>query len=144
MVLLLAGGGYTRRQGLRRIKERLQNVPGTSAVRYEPSSVRPRTVVAEVAIEILLGRAFPREQARIEITWRPREEVDVQRVHWIDDEVSLGWHKDDDHPGFGTTHFQIDTGDELRHEEGRIEAEAPLAFLERCLERLPGRLEETT
>ena len=39
MVLFLAGGsGYTRRQGLRRVKERFENLPGASNVRYEPSA----------------------------------------------------------------------------------------------------------
>jgi len=37
MVLFLAGGsGYTRRQGLRRVKERLENVPRASNVQHEP------------------------------------------------------------------------------------------------------------
>ena len=81
MVVLLAGGsGFTRRQGLRRIKERLENVPGTSHVRYEPSSIRPRSVVADVDVEMFLGRAFPRSEGRIEVLWRPRKGPDVQRV----------------------------------------------------------------
>ena len=51
MVLLLAGGrGFPRREGLRRIKERLENAPGLSGVRYEPSRIRPRTVVADVDV----------------------------------------------------------------------------------------------
>jgi hypothetical protein len=64
-------------------------------------------------------------------------------VQWIDDAVSLGWHKDDDHPDLGTTHFQFESGTETHHEEGRIEVESPVSFLEVCLDRLPDRLAET-
>lgn len=143
MVVLLAdGSGFTRRQGLRRIKERLENVPGASRVRYEPSSIRPRSVIADVDLEMFLGRTFPRSEGRIEVHWRPREGTDVQRVQWFDDTVSLGWHKDDDHPDLGTTHFQLESGSEMHHEEGHIEVEAPVSFLEICLDRLPDRLEE--
>jgi hypothetical protein len=49
MGLFLAGGsGYTRRQGLRRLKERLENVPGASNIRYEPSAIKPTAVVVDV------------------------------------------------------------------------------------------------
>jgi len=144
MVVLLAGGsGFTRRQGLRRIKERLENVPGASRVRYEPSSVRPRSVIADIDVEMFLGRAFPRSGGRIEVLWRPREGTDVQRVQWSEDGMSLGWHKDDDHPDLGTTHFQLDSAEETHHEEGHIEVEAPVSFLEICLDRLPDWLEES-
>jgi hypothetical protein len=146
MVRLLAGGsGYTRRQGLRRIKERLENVPGASNVRYEPSGVKPTAVVAAVDIALFVERPFPRTTGRIEAVWRPCEETDLQRVQWVDDAVSLGWHKDRDHPDLGTTHFQRETGDDAApyREPAGIEVEAPLSFLERCLTRLPDRLAET-
>lgn len=145
MVLLLAGGrGFTRREGLRRLKERMENVPGASAVRYTPSRLRPRTVVADVTIELFLGDAFPRQEAKLEVLWRPRDGTDVQRVQWTDEVVSLGWHKDDDHADLGTTHFQLESGGESVHEPGHIEVEAPLRFLERCLERLPEVLRQTS
>lgn len=126
-VLLADGGGYTRREGLRRLKERLENVPGATRVRYEPSSIRPRSVHAEIDVEMFLGRTFPRSEGRIEVLWRPRDGTDSQRVQWVDDEVSVGWHKDDAHPDLDTTHLQIDTGGEIRHEAGRIEVDAPSA-----------------
>jgi len=100
--------------------------PGFSDVRYRPSRLRPRSVVADVETEIFLGEEFPRQQATFEVTWRPRADIDVQRVQWADDVVSLGWHKDDDHEELGTTHFQIETDEELTHEPGHLEAEAPL------------------
>ncbi|GAA0512770.1 hypothetical protein [Halorubrum aquaticum] len=143
MVLGLTGGGFTRREGLRRLKERLETVPGFSDVRYEPSRLRPRTVVADIDVEMFLGMSFPRPTASLDVLWRPREGTDVQRVHWSDDAVSLGWHKDDDHPDLGTTHFQVETEGEPVHEPGNIEAEAPLSFLEICLDRLPEKLRET-
>jgi hypothetical protein len=142
MVVLLAGGsGFTRRHGLRRIKERLENVPEASRVRDEPSSIRPRRVIADIdiQIEMFVGRAL----LRIEVLWRPRERTDVQRVQWVDDAVSLGWHRDDDHPELGTTHVQLEFAAETHHDEGHIEVEAPVSVLEICLERLPNRLEET-
>lgn len=144
MVVFLAGGrGFTRREGLRRIKERMENVPGFANVRYDPSRIRPRSVVADVEVELFLGAAFPRDKAKVEVLWRPREGTDVQRVHWADDAVSLGWHKDDDHADLGPTHFQREYDGELVHEPAHIEVEAPLGFLEICLSRLPERLRET-
>ena len=100
-------------------------------------------MIADVDVEMFLGRAFPRSEGRIEVLWRPREGTDVQRVQWSEDGMSLGWHKDDDHPDLGTTHFQLDSVEETHHEEGHIEVEAPVSFLEICLDRLPDRLEET-
>lgn len=145
MVIFLAGGrGFTRRQGLRRIKERVENVPGCDAVRYDPSRLRPRSVVADVDVETFLGTSFPRSEATLEVLWRPRAGRDVQRVHWADGTVSLGWHKDDDHPDLGTTHFQLETEDDVVHEPGNIDVEAPLSFLEYCLDRLPEKLRQTS
>jgi len=144
MVLLLAGGrGFTRREGLRRLKERLENVPGFDDVRYEPSKLRPRTVVADIDVELFLGESFPRTEAKVEVLWRPREGTDVQRLQWADEVTSLGWHKDDDHPDLGTTHFQRETDDDIVHEPGRIDVETPLSFLEICLDRLPRELRKT-
>ncbi len=122
----------------------MEMVPGFTHVRYEPSRLRPRTVVADVDIEMFLGTSFPRSVGKVEVLWRPREGTDVQRVHWADDVVSLGWHKDDDHPELGTTHFQFEVGEEGVHEPGDIEVEAPLSFLESCLTRLPDALQKTT
>ncbi|WP_210424208.1 hypothetical protein [Halorussus ruber] len=122
----------------------MENVPGFHDVRYDPSRIRPRTVVADVDVELLLGESFPRTDAKVEVLWRPREGTDVQRVHWADDVVNLGWHKDDDHPDLGTTHFQLETDDESVHEPGVIEVEAPLSFLEVCLDRLPDELQQTS
>jgi len=145
MVLLLAGGrGFTRREGLRRLKERIENIPGATNVRYEPSRLRPRTVVADIDVEMYLGDAFPRQTAILEVLWRPREGKDVQRVQWADEAVSLGWHKDDDYPNLGTTHFQLEASGEVVHEPGQIEVEAPLGFLEVCLDRLPDALRATS
>ena len=144
MVILLAGGrGFTRREGLRRLKERLEKEPGFSDVHYRPSRLRPRSVVADVDIEMFLGEKFPRQNGTLEVLWRPRTGVDIQRVHWADDAVSLGWHKDDDHEELGPTHYQLESTDELRHEPGHLEVEAPLSFLETCLHRLPEKLAET-
>lgn len=107
MVLLLTGGGgFTRRTGLRRIKERLNTVPGASNVRDEPSRLRPRKVIAEINIEMFLETELPREEAKIEVAWHPREKYDIQGVQSMDTAVSLGWHKDDAHPEIGTIHLQ--------------------------------------
>lgn len=144
MVVFLAGGrGFTRREGLRRLKERIENVPGASNVRYQPSRLRPRTVVADIDIELFLGESVSRSIGKLEVLWRPREGRDVQRVHWSDDAVNFGWHKDDDHPELGTTHFQRASGDETIYEAGNIEVEAPLSFLEHCLDQLPAELRKT-
>lgn len=86
---MLAGGrGYTRREGLRRLKERLANTSGVSNVRYTSSRLRPRSVVGEVDVEVFLGAEFPRQDATLEVAWRPWDDTDAQRVHWSDD--SLG------------------------------------------------------
>jgi hypothetical protein len=94
---------------------------------------------------MFVGDLFARDTGRIEVVWRPREETDLQRVRWIDDAVSLGWHKDRDHPERGTTHFQRETDDEStpHREPAHIEVEAPLSILEICLDRRPDRIEAT-
>ena len=146
MGLFLAGGSaYTRRQGLRRLKQRLENVPGASNIRYEPSAIKPTTVVVDVDIEMFLEEPFPRDTGRLEVVYRPREETDLQRVQWIDDAVGLGWHKDRAHPDLGTTQFQCETGDGAtpRRDPAHIEVEAPVSFPESCLDRLPDRIRET-
>lgn len=143
MVIFVGGRGFTRREGLRRLKERMEKEPGWKRVRYSPSRLRPRTVVTDVDIEMFLGEAFSRKEAKLEVLWRPRDGTDIQRVQWVDPVVSLGWHKDDDHPELGTTHFQLDTSVETLHEPGNIEIEAPLSFLEICLARLPEALCQT-
>lgn len=121
----------------------MENVPGFDQIRYEPSRIRPRKVIAAVDSEMFLSASFPRTEATIEVLWRPREGTDVQRVHWADDQVSLGWHKDEDHPDLGTTHFQLERNDQSVHEAADIEVEAPLSFLETCLDRLGEKLEKT-
>lgn len=84
MLLLLAGGrGFTRREGLRRCKERLEKEPGFSDLRYEPSRIRPRRVVGDVDVEMFLGEAFPRSTGTLEVQWRPTRGRDVQRVQVI-------------------------------------------------------------
>ena len=76
MGLFLAGGSaYTRRQGLRRLNQRLENVPGASNIRYEPSAIKPTTVVVDVDIEMFLEEPFPRDTGRLEVVYRPREET---------------------------------------------------------------------
>ncbi|WP_321113097.1 hypothetical protein [Halorussus salinisoli] len=122
----------------------MENVPGFNDVRYDPSRLRPRTVVADVDVKLFLGESLPRTEAKVEVLWRPREGTDVQRVHWADDVVNLGWHKDDDHPELRTTHFQLEAEDESVHKPGAIEVEAPLSFLEVCLDRLPDELRQTS
>ncbi|WP_232833731.1 hypothetical protein [Saliphagus sp. LR7] len=99
--------------------------------------------MADVDIEVFLGTEFPRSEATLEVAWRPRTATDVQRVQWADSVVSLGWHKDDDHDDLGTTHFQRDSGNQTVHEPGNLDVEAPLSFLETCLQRLPPELDET-
>lgn len=122
----------------------MENVPGFDNVRYDPSRLRPRSVIADVDIEVFLGESFPRQEAKVEVLWRPREGTDVQRVQWADESVSIGWHKDDDHPDLGTTHFQRTAGSETLHEPAAIEVEAPLSFLEICLNRLSDELRSIT
>ncbi|MBP1986084.1 hypothetical protein [Halolamina salifodinae] len=96
--------------------------------------------MADIAVEQFLGESFPRSEAKLKVLWRPREGRDVQRVQYADDAVSLGWHKDDDHPEPGETHYQLESDDGVRHEPANIEAEAPLSVLEICLDRLRKRL----
>lgn len=118
-------------------------MPGATNVRYEPSRLRPQTVVADINIELFLGEPVPRSMGKLEVLWRPREGTDIQRVHWADDVVDFGWHKDDDHPELGTTHFQRTFGDETDYEARNIVVEAPLSFLEHCLDQLPEELRNT-
>ena len=67
-MLFLAGRDrYTQRTLLREIHDRLSKQAGCTAVRYEPSSRRPRTVVAAVEPTAFLGEQYDIEARPVRV-----------------------------------------------------------------------------
>lgn len=141
-----AGGGspYRRKKLYRRIRNRLRSQAEFSAVRFRPSRIRPRQVLAAVDPSGFVGPSYPAEAARIEIEFDLREPRNHYRIQWVEPARGLacGFHQDGTHPEFGECHFQVD------HPDGTVEREPaafldahPLAAFERRMAVLPGKLD---
>ena len=144
-MIFLARGGLSRRQRLyRRIHRRLGDQPEFDRVRYAPSAIRPRRVVADVDPTIFVGEAYPADTARLEIEFDPRIERDHYWIEWIEPEhgFACGWHQDATHDELGECHWQIDrrSDDGPERETASFVDEHPLAVFERRMAELPEKL----
>jgi len=145
-MLFLAGRDRdTQRTLLRAIHDRLSKQAGCKAVRYEPSRLRPRTVVANVEPTTILGTEYDIETARLEVRFWYPEDIDYEyyRLNWIEptQDLMLGFHQDADHPGLGRCHLQLDFEGETVDRQSAVFLDAhPLAVLEQRLQQLPSIL----
>ena len=145
-MLFLAGRDrYTQRTLLRAIHDRLSKQAGCTAVRYEPSSRRPRTVVAAVEPTAFLGEQYDIETARLEVRFWYPEGVDYTyyRCNWVEPkrDLMLGFHQDADHPELGRCHLQLDfDGATVSRQSVAFLDAHPLAALEQRLHEFPGIL----
>lgn len=143
-----AGGGRggsvdTKKQLYQRIHNRLSTATPFADVRYVPSRIRPRRLVADVDAASFGGGSYPASTARLEIEFLLREDWDRYWIQWIEPERDLacGWHQDGTHPGLGTCHFQVEFPDGTTSRESAEFLDAhPLAVVERRLAELPERL----
>lgn len=142
-----AGGGGgsvdTKKQLYQRIQNRLSTATLFADVRYVPSRIRPRRIVADVDSAAFVGGSYPASTARLEIEFLLREDWDRYWIQWIEPERDLacGWHQDETHPDLGTCHFQVEFPDGSTSREPAVFLDAhPLAVVERRLDELPTKL----
>lgn len=143
-----AGGGDggsvdTKKQLYQRVHNRLSSATPFADVRYVPSRIRPRRVVADVDAAAFVGESYPASTARLEIEFLLREDWDRYWIQWIESERDLacGWHQDETHPELGTCHFQVEFPDgSTTRDSAEFLDEHPLVIVERRLDELPRKL----
>jgi hypothetical protein len=145
MIFLAGRDRYTQRTLLRAIHDRLSKQAGCEAVRYDPSRLRPRTVVANIDPTAFLGSDYDVETARLETRFWYPEGVDYEYYHlnWVEPtrDLMLGYHQDADHPDIGRCHLQLDfEGETVDRQSAAFLDAHPLAVLEQRLQQLPSIL----
>jgi hypothetical protein len=122
----------------RELRDILRRQPEITATRYEPDAVQQRYLVASVAPARVNPPTGP-ESPQVEVRWRvgpsPRFRID-----YTDPNTGFhcGWHRDDDHPNLGETHFQYERADDdaPTHETAEFLATTPPKLLWTCLDEL--------
>jgi hypothetical protein len=141
MIFLAGRDRYTQRTLLREIHNRLSKQAGCDDVRYRPSRLRPRYVVADVETAVFLPESYEVENARLEIRyWYPDGiEHEFYRINWIEPKRNfmLGFHQDADHPELGPCHIQLDyENTPVDRYSVTLLDDHPLAVLETRLQQL--------
>lgn len=124
---------------LRVLEDVLQRHPEIVTVRYEPDAIQKRYLAAAVAPNCVEPPTGP-EPPRIEVRWTTAPPHEEFRVDYSDPNVAFhcGWHRDDQHPDLGPTHFQywMPGADDPTREPATFDATSPARILWTCLERL--------
>jgi len=140
-VFLTNRGNLTKAKLYEAIRRRLVKEPGCDAVQLRPSRMRPRTIKARVDPDVFLSTAYPVDEATLEISFSyPRSVThEYYVVEWGEAarDLGIGWHQDEDHPGLGTCHFQMDhSGTTVERVSASFLDEHPLSVLEARLDQL--------
>ena len=110
--------------------DRVYYRPGTTEKQYLEAFVRPERVASPV------GPDTP----TVTVRWNRVPPYDTYRIDYADPNVSFhcGWHSDDDHPEYGSVHFQYEHPglDETAYESATFEATSPPRILWEALDRL--------
>lgn len=121
----------------RELRDVLRRQPEITKTWYAPDSVQRRYLVASVAPSRVTPPSGP-DAPQIEVRW-----LAARDRFWIDytdpnTGFHCGWHRDDDHPDLGATHFQYKRpgDDEPTHEAVDISATTPPKLLWECLDDL--------
>lgn len=126
-------------EGLRDV---LKRHPVTTNVVYEPDSIVKQYLRADVDPDRVVPQTGP-ESPALDVEWRFLDGEPYYRIHYADPNTGFncGWHRDDDHPELGPTHFQYEIpqsgGD--GHERARFSKTVPTEILWTALDRLFGR-----
>ena len=122
----------------RELRDVLRRQPEITATRFEPDAVQQRYLVASVAparVDPPTGSESPRIEVRWQVGTPPRFRID-----YTDPNTGFhcGWHRDNDHPDLGETHFQHTRPDDdtPAHEPADLAATAPPKLLWACLDEL--------
>ena len=146
MIFLAGRDRHTQRSLLREIHARLSKQAGCETIQYQPSSRRPRTVIADVETAVFLGTAYEVENAHLEVRFWYPDDVDYEyyRLNWIEParELMVGFHQDADHSDLGRCHLQLDFEEDTVDRQPAPFLDAhPLAVLEERLQQLPAVLD---
>lgn len=141
---LLTDGGRspppTKGRLYRRIHGRLSDHPAFDNVRYSPSKIRPRTVLAEADPQLFVAPSYPVRQARFELEFLLQEPRPHYWIQWIEPDrgFACGWHQDQTHPEFGPCHVQVDYPDGSTERDRATVLDAhPIQVFETRLTELP-------
>lgn len=140
-IFLANRGNLTKAKLYDAIRHRLGKEPGCYAVRVRPSRARPRTVEVSINPEEFLSQEYAVDDATLAVRFSyPRSvEYEYYVVEWSEPkrDVGVGWHRDEDHPGLGECHFQIDhAGATVERRSATFVDEHPLEVLETRLDQL--------
>lgn len=121
----------------RELRDVLRRQPEVTETHYEPDAVQQRYLVGSVAPERVEPPTGP-ESPQIEVRWLSTR--DQFRIDYTDPNTGFhcGWHRDDDHPDLGETHFQYERpeDDEPTYEPAEFSATTPPKLLWACLDDL--------
>jgi len=122
----------------RELRDVLRRQPEITDTWYEPDAVQQRYLVASVAPAHVDPPTGP-DAPRIEIRWRAGTPTGF-RIDYTDPNTGFhcGWHRDDDHPELGETHFQYErpAADAPTYEAATVAATTPPKLLWACLDEL--------
>lgn len=114
------------------LRDVLQWRPAVTAITYEPDSVVEQFLRARIGPSRVVPLIGP-ESPTLDVEWRFVGDESCYRIHYADPNTGFdcGWHRDDDHPGFGPVHFQYDCSavDESDHERARFAKTLPTEVL---------------
>ena len=121
----------------RELRDVLRRQPEITETWYAPDSVQRRYLVGSIAparVEPPTGPDAP----QIAVRWLSTR--DEFRIDYTDPNTGFhcGWHRDDDHPDLGATHFQYERpeDDEPTYEAANFAATTPPKLLWACLDEL--------
>lgn len=125
----------------RSLKDVLRRQPTVVRVWFEPDAIRKSYLAAEIDPSRVEPPTGP-ESPRLELRWETAPPHERFRVDYYDPNTGFhcGWHRDEEHPDLGETHFQYRTPemDGPTHEPVSFDAESPARLLWECCERLFG------
>ncbi|MFC7041476.1 hypothetical protein [Halonotius sp. GCM10025705] len=121
----------------RELRDVLRRQPEITETWYAPDAVQRRYLVGSVAPARVESPTGP-DAPQIAVRWLSTR--DEFRIDYTDPNTGFhcGWHRDDDHPGLGATHFQYKhpEDEEPTYEEADFAATTPPKLLWACLDDL--------
>jgi hypothetical protein len=115
----------------------LDRVPQITAVQYVPDDIEAKRLRAVFDPNRLEPSTGP-DPPELTVKWYRQNPRDWFRVDYTDPNTGFhaGWHRDEDHPDLGPTHFQYSVADETDRWEITFEHETPSLILWEIVEEL--------
>lgn len=128
----------------KRVATRLRREPGVTSVTAEPSPMRPVRLVAVLDQSRFFEQQSATAEATLEFEWRPRSNRDTFRIQYTEPTTpwACGWHQDETHEEFGSSHFQVDheAWERPYRESASFSDPNPMAIIETTLSELRERV----